>query len=115
MVIKCQYLRYLRIGNNLFQVFQCYVESSLALMSFYFSIGFNLFCHLEVPEELEVLKEASPPKPRELSSEESKNLLDKEEATFRELRLFLRQVTWKLLADRKFKEFSKPVDLEEVS
>ena len=76
---------------------------------------FSLVCHLETPEELEVLKEASPPKPRELSSEESKNLLDREEATFRELRLFLRQVTWKLLADRKFKEFSKPVDLEEVN
>ena len=80
-----------------------------------FIYWFHLICHLETPEELEVLKEASPPKPRELSSEESKNLLDREEATFRELRLFLRQVTWKLLADRKFKEFFKPVDLEEVN
>jgi len=28
--------------------------------------------------------------------------------------LYLRGVTWKLLADRKYKEFSKPVDPEEV-
>ena len=37
-----------------------------------------------------------------------------EENTLRELRLFLRQIVWKLMADRKFKEFLKPVDLEEV-
>lgn len=62
----------------------------------------------------EVLAVASPAKPRELSAEESKKLVETEEATLRELRLFLRQVVWKLLADRKFKEFSKPVDLGEV-
>ena len=63
---------------------------------------------------VEILQEAAPPKPRELSQEECKKLLEAEESTLRELRLFLRNITWKLLADRKFKEFSKPVDLEEV-
>ena len=61
-----------------------------------------------------MLLEATPPKPRELSANEAMLLQETEEATLRELRVFLRQVTWKLLADRKFKEFSKPVDLEEV-
>ena len=32
----------------------------------------------------------------------------------RELRVFLRDATNKLLAERKFKEFAKPVDPEEV-
>ncbi|XP_065670723.1 ATPase family AAA domain-containing protein 2 isoform X3 [Hydra vulgaris] len=64
----------------------------------------------------EVLLEAPPPsKPRELSAKEAILLQENEEATLRKLRIFLRQVTWKLLADRKFKEFSKPVDLEEVN
>ena len=61
-----------------------------------------------------MLREASPPKPRDLSAQESKALLQEEESVLRELRLFLREITWKLLADRKYKEFSKPVDLEEV-
>jgi len=64
--------------------------------------------------EREVLLEAPPEKPRELSKEESKRLVESEETTLRELRLFLRSITWKLLHERKFKEFSKPVDLEEV-
>lgn len=63
---------------------------------------------------VEVLEEAAPVKPRELSQEECKALIESEETTLRELRLFLRSVTWKLLADRKFKEFTKPVDLDEV-
>jgi len=62
----------------------------------------------------EVLPEAPCPKQRELTEKESKALLQEEESVLRELRLFLREITWKLLADRKFKEFSKPVDLEEV-
>jgi hypothetical protein len=37
-----------------------------------------------------------------------------EENTMRELRIFLRDVHHKLIMDRRFKEFSKPVDLEEV-
>lgn len=62
----------------------------------------------------EILPEASPVKERELSQEECQKLIEMEEVTLRELRLYLRGVTWKLLADRKFKEFSKPVDPEEV-
>ena len=40
---------------------------------------------------------------------------DHEENTLRELRIFLREITVKLMSDRKFKEFYKPVDLEEVT
>ena len=69
---------------------------------------------LGVRRNLEVLPAAAPPPPRELSETELANLRSEEENTLRELRLFLRQITWKLLADRKFKEFSKPVDPEEV-
>ena len=63
---------------------------------------------------LEILPEAGPVKPRELSPEELKKLMEGEEIVLRELRLYLRGVTWKLLADRKYKEFTKPVDPEEV-
>ena len=63
---------------------------------------------------LEVLPVAAPPPKRQLSDLELKNLRAMEENILRELRLFLRQIVWKLMADRKFKEFLKPVDLEEV-
>ena len=69
---------------------------------------------VEKKRVLEILPEASPVKQRELSAEEVKILLEGEEIILRELRLYLRGVTWKLLADRKYKEFSKPVDPEEV-
>ena len=65
-------------------------------------------------KKVEVLPEAPLSKERQLSNEECKKLIENEESTLRELRLFLRQITWKLLADRKFKEFSRPVNLEEV-
>ena len=57
---------------------------------------------------------ASPPKPRELSKVELSRILSQREAVLRELRVFLRDATNKLLAERKFKEFVKPVDPEEV-
>lgn len=57
---------------------------------------------------------ASPPKPRELSKEELSRVLHQREAVLRELRVFLRDATNKLLAERKFKEFVKPVDPEVV-
>jgi len=66
---------------------------------------------LRVVEELAV---APAPPPRTLSKEEEERLFESEEHTLRELRQFLRQCTWKLIADRKYKEFSRPVDLEEV-
>ena len=69
---------------------------------------------LETQQLLEVLPVAAPPQKRQLSQAELKNLREQEETILRELRLFLRQVVWKLMADRKFKEFVKPVDLEEV-
>ena len=68
--------------------------------------------NLEV--ELEMLPVAPPPVPRELTEEETDKLYRQREAVLRELRVFLRDATNKLLAERKFKEFTKPVDSEEV-
>lgn len=63
---------------------------------------------------LEVLPVAPPPAPRQLTPEEIKRLEEQEEGTLRELRLFLRDVTNRLSQDKRFKAFTKPVDLEEV-
>lgn len=63
---------------------------------------------------LEVLPVAPPPAPRQLTPEEVKRLEEQEEGTLRELRLFLRDVTNRLSQDKRFKAFTKPVDLEEV-
>ncbi|KAK6180283.1 hypothetical protein SNE40_012469 [Patella caerulea] len=63
---------------------------------------------------LEVLPVAPPPKPRKLTEAELKKLKNQEDATLRELRIFLRDVLTKLGRDRKFSMFTKPVDLEEV-
>ena len=57
---------------------------------------------------------AAPPKPRELNKDEVGRIVRQREAVLRELRVFLRDATNKLLAERKFKEFVKPVDPEEV-
>ena len=57
---------------------------------------------------------APPPKPRELTEGEVEKVEKQREAVLRELRVFLRDATNKLLAERKFKEFAKPVDPEEV-
>ena len=65
--------------------------------------------------ELEELPVAPPPQPRELTSEELTKIDKQRESVLRELRIFLRDTTNKLLAERKFKEFVKPVDPEEVS
>ena len=64
--------------------------------------------------QLEELPVASPPKPRELTNEEFAKIEKQREAVLRELRIFLRDTTNKLLAERKFKEFVKPVNQEEV-
>lgn len=63
---------------------------------------------------LEVLPVAPPLPPRQLTEEEAKRLEEQEEDTLRELRLFLRDVTTRLSTDKRFKAFTKPVDLEEV-
>ncbi|XP_051500185.1 ATPase family AAA domain-containing protein 2B-like isoform X2 [Myxocyprinus asiaticus] len=64
---------------------------------------------------LEVLPLSEDPGPRQLSPEEQRRLVDQEENTLRELRLFLRDVTKRLATDKRFLIFSKPVDIEEVS
>lgn len=63
---------------------------------------------------LEVLPKAAPPEPRQLTEKELKALYQQEEATLRELRLFLRDVLNKLGRDRKFQIFAKPVDTEDA-
>lgn len=63
---------------------------------------------------LEELPVAAPPPPRQLTEEEAKRLEEVEEDTLRELRLFLRDVTNRLCQDKRFKAFTKPVDLAEV-
>ncbi|XP_048582150.1 ATPase family AAA domain-containing protein 2 isoform X2 [Nematostella vectensis] len=62
----------------------------------------------------EVLPFAPSPPSRQLSEQEKQKIQQNEESTMRELRIFLRDVHHKLIMDRRFKEFSKPVDLEEV-
>lgn len=63
---------------------------------------------------LEVLPLAPPPPRHQLTEEETQRLEEQEENTLRELRLFLRDVTTRLSQDKRFKAFTKPVDLEEV-
>ncbi|XP_010284575.1 PREDICTED: ATPase family AAA domain-containing protein 2 [Phaethon lepturus] len=65
-------------------------------------------------QTLEVLPVAPPPKPRQLTEEEIKQLEEQEEDTLRKLRIFLRDVTHRLAVDRRFRAFTKPVDPEEV-
>ncbi|XP_051510366.1 ATPase family AAA domain-containing protein 2-like isoform X2 [Myxocyprinus asiaticus] len=64
---------------------------------------------------LEVLPLAEDPSPRQLFPEEQRRLVEQEDNTLRELRLFLRDVTKRLATDKRFLIFSKPVDIEEVS
>ena len=75
-------------------------------------------CSCTVPAArrmLETLPKAPPPAPRQLTPSELARLRDDEEATLREMRLFLRDVLNKLGKDRKFSIFAKPVDAEDVS
>ncbi|MBN3324700.1 ATAD2 protein, partial [Atractosteus spatula] len=67
-----------------------------------------------VMRALEVLPVAPPPPPRQLSEAELQRLEEQEEDTLRELRLFLRDVTNRLAMDKRFRAFTKPVDIEEV-
>uniref|UniRef100_A0A8D0G8R7 ATPase family AAA domain-containing protein 2 n=1 Tax=Sphenodon punctatus TaxID=8508 RepID=A0A8D0G8R7_SPHPU len=67
-----------------------------------------------VLQALEVLPVAPPPEPRQLTQEEVKRLEEQEEATLRELRIFLRNATHRLAIDKRFRAFTKPVDLDEV-
>ncbi|KAL7829226.1 hypothetical protein AOLI_G00301110 [Acnodon oligacanthus] len=65
-------------------------------------------------QALEVLPLAPPPPPPQMTESELMRLEEQEEDTLRELRLFLRSVTERLALDRRFKAFTKPVDIEEV-
>ncbi|KAM8795454.1 ATPase family AAA domain-containing protein 2-like [Eudromia elegans] len=65
-------------------------------------------------QALEVLPLAPPPEPRKLTQEEMQQIEEQEEDSLRELRIFLRDVTHRLTTDRRFKAFTKPVDLDEV-
>ncbi|KAM6349589.1 ATPase family AAA domain-containing protein 2-like [Podargus strigoides] len=65
-------------------------------------------------QPLEVLPLAPPPAPRQLTDEQIRQLEEQEEDTLRELRIFLRDVTHRLVVDRRFRAFTKPVDLQEV-
>lgn len=74
----------------------------------------TLALYFSVVRALEVLPVAPPPPPRQLSEQEMQKLEEQEEDTLRELRLFLRDVTNRLAQDKRFKAFTKPVDIEEV-
>ncbi|CAI9736477.1 family AAA domain-containing 2B [Octopus vulgaris] len=62
----------------------------------------------------EELPRAPPPVPRKLTETELAKLKSHEEATLRELRLFLRDIWNKLAKCRKFAIFMRPVDIEDV-
>lgn len=78
-------------------------------------VRFKCILLSSVLHALEVLPVAPPPPPRQLTEEETQKLEEQEEDTLRELRLFLRDVTNRLSQDKRFKAFTKPVDLEEVT
>ncbi|NXG81257.1 ATAD2 protein, partial [Baryphthengus martii] len=65
-------------------------------------------------QPLEVLPVAPPPEPRQLTEEERRWLEEQEEDTLRELRIFLRDAIHRLVVDRRFRAFTKPVHPEEV-
>ena len=50
----------------------------------------------------------------ELTAEELERLVDHEERTLNELRIFLREVLGRLLRDRRFSIFSRPIDPDSV-
>lgn len=66
------------------------------------------------PEQMPSLPAAPPPEPRKLTPTELERLRQQEEATLRELRLFLRDILTKLMRDRRYSMFAKPVDASEV-
>ncbi|XP_064559281.1 ATPase family AAA domain-containing protein 2-like [Zonotrichia leucophrys gambelii] len=65
-------------------------------------------------QPLEVLPVAPPPKPRKLTEEEIRQLEEQEEDTLRELRIYLRDVAQRLVIDKRFKIFTKPIVSEEA-
>ncbi|KAM6349580.1 ATPase family AAA domain-containing protein 2-like [Podargus strigoides] len=64
-------------------------------------------------QPLEVLPLA-PPAPQQLTDEQIRELNEQEEDTLHALRIFLRDVTHRLVVDSHFRAFTKPVDPQEV-
>ncbi|XP_035020238.2 ATPase family AAA domain-containing protein 2 isoform X1 [Hippoglossus stenolepis] len=102
------------------EVFQVQVPTSRERRNFFEDLILNQAAKAPASKKkavlraLEVLPVAPPPPPRQLTEEETQKLEEQEEDTLRELRLFLRDVTNRLSQDKRFKAFTKPVDLEEV-
>ncbi|RXM31283.1 hypothetical protein EOD39_7169 [Acipenser ruthenus] len=67
-----------------------------------------------VEKAMDVLPLAPPVHPRQLTEPELCRLEEQKEDTLRELRIFLRNVTGRLIMDKRFQTFTKPVDLQEV-
>lgn len=65
-------------------------------------------------ESLEVIAVAPAPAPRELNEKEKERLEKREEATLRELRIFLREILAKMARNKLFYMFTRPVDINEV-
>ena len=63
---------------------------------------------------LEILPLAPAPPPRQLNEREKEQLERKEEATLRELRIFLREILAKMARNKLFYMFTRPVDINEV-
>uniref|UniRef100_A0A3Q3KVE1 ATPase family AAA domain-containing protein 2 n=1 Tax=Mastacembelus armatus TaxID=205130 RepID=A0A3Q3KVE1_9TELE len=102
------------------EVFHIQVPTSREKRNFFEDLILNQAARAPVSKKkavlhaLEVLPVAPPPPQRQLTEEEIQKLEEQEEDTLRELRLFLRDVTNRLSQDKRFKAFTKPVDLEEV-
>lgn len=64
--------------------------------------------------KLEVLPLAPAPPPRQLNEKEREQLERKEDATLRELRIFLREILAKMARNKLFYMFTRPVDINEV-
>uniref|UniRef100_A0A3B3U967 Bromo domain-containing protein n=1 Tax=Poecilia latipinna TaxID=48699 RepID=A0A3B3U967_9TELE len=65
-------------------------------------------------QNMEILPVAPLPPLRQMTEQERLRVEEQEEDVLRELRLFLRNLTERLMVDRRFKAFTKPVDIEEV-
>uniref|UniRef100_A0A7N8WUA7 ATPase family AAA domain-containing protein 2 n=1 Tax=Mastacembelus armatus TaxID=205130 RepID=A0A7N8WUA7_9TELE len=118
-------LHYDQLSTELFraeygEVFHIQVPTSREKRNFFEDLILNQAARAPVSKKkavlhaLEVLPVAPPPPQRQLTEEEIQKLEEQEEDTLRELRLFLRDVTNRLSQDKRFKAFTKPVDLEEV-
>lgn len=70
---------------------------------------------VKVKKELEVLEKVPLQETRKLSEKELTKLKRKEDVSLRQLRNFLRELLGKLIRNKMFSIFCKPVDVEEVT